>query len=312
MNVCDQSIIIEGDHMKIGYACICDFDESTKIKTCIMKNASEERLMNLIAHNITALGNILKYNETHDIKLFRMSSDIIPFGSSPVNTLCWKQIFASELQQLGSYIKEHHMRVSFHPGQYTILNSLREEVVERAILDLSYHASVLDVMGLDATHKMILHVGGIYDDKALALQRFCDVYKTLSDDIKRRLVIENDDRYYYFEDVMQLSGKLAIPIVFDNLHHHILHRDHPLDDKDCLAYARASWQVQDGTQKMHYSEQDPNRRQGAHAQHVDVEAFVAFVQDIDRQDLDIMLEVKDKNISANACIAQLKKMKIRK
>lgn len=114
------------------------------------------------------------------------------------------------------------MRVSLHPGQYCVINSPREDVVERSIDELLYHASILEAMGLDATHKMVLHVGGIYGDKQQAMQRFARVYRRLDPIIQKHLIIENDDRYYTVEDVLYLSAQLSIPVVFDNLHHAIL------------------------------------------------------------------------------------------
>lgn len=292
--------------MRLGYACICTLDESTKIKTCILRNAKEERLTNLIEHNLNALMQILTYNHAHDIRMFRISSDIIPFGSSPANTLDWQHMFAESLYHIGNLIKAYDMRVSFHPGQYTLLNSPRDDVTHRSILDLQYHASFLDALGLDATHKMVLHVGGVYGDKEAAKERFCDVYQQLHDSIKQRLVIENDDRYYHIEDVLQLSEKVHVPVVFDNLHHHILNPETEMEDRAWINYVKRTWNSFDGVQKMHYSEQDPTRQIGAHAQQVNVIAFMEFVKLLDRQDIDIMLEVKDKNISALTCVKALK------
>lgn len=292
--------------MRIGYACICTLDETTKIKTCILRNANEERLTSLIQHNLNALLRILSYNHEHDIRMFRISSDIIPFGSSPANTLDWHHMFADSLYHIGNLIKAYDMRVSFHPGQYTLLNSPRDDVTHRSILDLQYHASFLDALGLDSSHKMILHVGGVYGDKDAAKQRFCDVYEHLNDQVKKRLVIENDDRYYHIEDVLTLSEKVHVPIVFDNLHHHILSPDTKMEDRAWINYVKRTWSSFDGIQKMHYSEQDPTRQKGAHAQQVDVNVFLAFVKLLNRNDIDIMLEVKDKNISALACVEALK------
>lgn len=91
---------------------------------------------------------------------------------------------AQEFSTIGAYIRENGLRVSMHPGQYCVINSLREDVVARSIDELFYHASILEAMGLDATHKMVLHIGGVYGDKAQAMQRFAQVYQTLDPIIK--------------------------------------------------------------------------------------------------------------------------------
>ena len=75
--------------MSIGYACLTVGVPNTEMKRCIAKNANEARLYELIKANLSALDHILDYNIAHDIKLFRISSDLIPFGSSPINTLAW-------------------------------------------------------------------------------------------------------------------------------------------------------------------------------------------------------------------------------
>ncbi|MBK5194361.1 MAG: hypothetical protein JJE07_14415 [Flavobacteriaceae bacterium] len=75
--------------MSIGYACVRLGVSNTSQKSCIQKNATDEKLMEIISHNLNALENIIDYNKRVNIRLFRISSDIIPFGSSPANTLKW-------------------------------------------------------------------------------------------------------------------------------------------------------------------------------------------------------------------------------
>ena len=107
--------------MKIGYACICVGEPSVNMRTCIMKFATEARLCEIMEHNLRSLKNILIYNEQHHIQMFRISSDLIPFGSSPINQIDWQVRYRALFQDLGRYIKAHGQRVSMHPGQYTCL-----------------------------------------------------------------------------------------------------------------------------------------------------------------------------------------------
>lgn len=88
---------------------------------------------------------------------------------------------------------DNDIRVSMHPGQYTVLNSPNDDVVKRAIEDLNYHVKVLDNFGVGENHKIILHIGGVYNDKEQAINRFADNYKRLNDQVRERLVIENDE-----------------------------------------------------------------------------------------------------------------------
>lgn len=288
--------------MSIGYACLTVGVPETSFKTCRKANATEEKLEELIRFNLQSLENIIDYNIINQIKLFRISSDIIPFGSSPVNTLVWWELFESQFEQMGRKIKASGMRVSMHPGQYTVLNSPDEEIVARAVEDLVYHTRFLDSLGLGSEHKIVLHIGGVYKEKERAMQRFIERYQTLSDAIKKRLVIENDDRSYNVSEVLAISQATGAPVIYDNLHNAINTSDITKDDAYWIELTRKTWKPEDGNQKIHYSQQSPMSRVGAHTKTIALDPFMDFYHNVSREDLDIMLEVKDKNLSAVKCI----------
>ena len=293
------------DKVSIGYACLTVGVPNTNMRTCRQDNATEDRLGELIAHNLNSLENIIDYNIKNNIKLFRISSDIIPFGSSPVNSLPWWELFEEELRAIGAKIENSKMRVSMHPGQYTVLNSPREDVVERAILDLKYHTKLLRSLGAGPKSKIILHIGGVYGEKAEAMERFMTTYDQLDADVKQHLVIENDDRSYTIEDVLGIGEQKGIPVVFDNLHHAINKCDHEHNDLYWVRRCRETWKACDGKQKIHYSQQDPLKKPGGHSETTKINEFLDYYQEIEGQDIDIMLEVKDKNLSALKCINTL-------
>ena len=282
--------------MRIGYACLTRGIPYTDIKGTVQKNATEARLRELIAHNLASLDRMLDYNRDFGIHMLRISSDIIPFGSSPVNTLRWNKEFEEELAALGRKITAYDIRVSMHPGQYTVLNSPRAEVVDRAILDLEYHVRFLEALGTDTTNKIILHVGGVYGDKRSAMDVFSENWDKLQDSIKSRLVIENDDKSYTIEDVLELGIKNGIPVVFDNLHHQV--NGNGGSDLSWITEASKTWKKKDGVQKIHYSQQDGNKSPGAHSGTIDIAEFLKYIEVTYGLDFDIMLEVKDKNLSA--------------
>lgn len=288
--------------MSIGYACLTVGVPNTEMKSCIMKNANDENLIRLIEHNLNSLASIIDYNIRNDIKLFRISSDIIPFGSSPANKLHWWETFDHRLKTIGRKILENGMRVSMHPGQYTVINSTNEDVVDRAIEDLKYHDRFLNSLGVGAAHKIILHIGGIYHDKGEAIQRFADNYERLQPSIKRRLVIENDEKLFDICDVLKIGKDLNIPVVYDNLHNAVNPFDNIKTDSYWIERCKHTWRPVDGLQKVHYSQQNPSKKSGAHADSIGINSFLKFYNEVGRKDLDIMLEVKDKNISAIKCI----------
>lgn len=288
--------------MSIGYACLVVGVPDTNLRRVIKKNATEEKLNEITLHNLLALEKMIDYNIENDIKLYRISSDLIPFGSSPVNSLPWWDIFREDFERIGHKIAESDMRVSFHPGQYTVLNSPNEETVARAVDDLKYHAKVLECLSVNNEHKIVLHIGGIYEDKKAASLRFIENFQRLDEAIKRRLIIENDDRLYTLKDVMWISERIGIPVVYDNLHHSVNPGSETRNDRELITEVNKTWKAGDGKQKIHYSQQALDKRTGAHTATIYLEPYSDFYNQLDDPTIDIMLEVKDKNISAVKCI----------
>lgn len=283
--------------MSIGYACLTEGVRDVKFKTCRKSNASDENLLELISFNLSSLNNMLDYNIENRIHLLRISSDIIPFGSHPVNRLSWWEIFEEDLYELGKKARDNGIRLSMHPGQYTVINSNKAEVVENSVNDLAYHNRFLDSLGLDGSNKMILHVGGAYGDKKAAIKRFADNYKSLDDRIKNRLVIENDDKIFNICEILDLGIKLEIPVVYDNLHNKI-NSSSSKTDNYWIRQAKKSWKEKDGRQKIHYSQQNEMKKPGSHSDTIKARDFEDFYKKLDDTNIDIMLEVKDKNLSA--------------
>jgi len=187
-----------------------------------------------------------------------------------------------------------------HPGQYTVLNSPSQEIVKRAIKDIEYHTQFLDSLSVDYSHKIVIHLGGRYNDKIESIKRFIKNFKMLSESAKKRLVIENDEKIFNFDDVLYVSYVLNIPIIFDYFHHLINPVDRNL--REILSLAKETWKKEDGNIKIHYSEQSHIRKLGSHSEFIQTAKFLEFYNTIKRFDPDIMLETKDKNISAIKCI----------
>ncbi len=288
--------------MAIGYACLALAAPGTDLRGVILKNATGERLREVIRHNLAALLRMAEYNARNGIRLFRISSDMIPFASHPVNDIPWEAEFGEQLAQIGGVFRAGGIRVSMHPGQYTVLGSPNPDTVKSAALELDYHARFLDALGMDATNKIILHVGGAYGDKPSAMQRFGKAYDELPGRVRARLVLENDDRIFHIGDALELGLKKGIPVVYDNLHHWA--NPGPMGGGDAywITEAEKTWGKSDGRPKIHYSQADAAKKPGAHSLSVASEPFLAFWDALPRPRPDVMLEVKDKNVSARKCI----------
>jgi UV DNA damage endonuclease len=282
--------------MKIGYPCINRSIGCTANATFRLASYSDELLIEKVAANLACLQKILHFNRQEGFGFFRISSDIVPFASHPICTLDWTAHFSDEFRRIGAFIRRHGMRVSMHPDQFVLLNALKPDIVTRSIEELMYHCRVLDAMHLGPSAKIQIHVGGIYGDKQASMDRFAAVYLDTPAELRRRLVIENDDRLYSFADCLQIHKRCGIPIVFDIFHHRCLNTGEQL--RDALAAAAATWSKRDGVIMVDYSEQAPGGRRCAHSEHITERAFKAVLSQIGKIDCDIMLEIKDKEKSA--------------
>lgn len=288
--------------MKIGYACLTVGVLNTQLRTCRKANASDEKLRELIQNNLNSLETMIEYNHKENIRLYRISSDLIPFGSDlSTNSIDWEEEFKEDFEKIGKKIKKYNLRVSMHPGQYTVINSPKSDVVKRAFLDLEYHTKVLDALNTNQEHKIVLHIGGVYEDKKKAAARFIFAYHQLSPAIKKRLIIENDDRLYTINDVLYISSQTGAPVVYDNLHHQVNHQTDEKTDAYWIEQVYKTWSKKDGIPKVHYSQQREGSRLGAHTRTIYIKKFMKYFETIKHLDVDIMLEVKDKNLSAIKC-----------
>jgi UV DNA damage endonuclease len=239
----------------------------------------------------------LEYNVAHSLLFFRIASGIIPFASHPVNTFDWQEHYKHQFEEIGEYITRSGFRISVHPDQFTLINSLSEDIFARSRNELQYHADLLDCLKLDYSAKIQIHVGGAYGDKANSMATFRSRYNTLDDAIKRRLVIENDERLYTADDCLLISKQTGIPVLFDVFHHKINHN--PESSADYFKLAHETWnQKKDGVLMVDYSSQKPNGKTGQHAESIDEEDFRSFLLGTQGFDFDIMLEIKDKEVSA--------------
>ncbi|PLX19741.1 MAG: UV DNA damage repair endonuclease UvsE, partial [Candidatus Muiribacterium halophilum] len=169
-------------------------------------------------YNLRSLEDIILWNRENNINFFRIGSEIIPFASHEEFDFDWKKDFKDKLRSLKEMANETNMRFTMHPGQYTVLNSQRPEVVQKAIDEIEYHAQFLHEIYPDKG-KIVIHTGGVYGDKDKAKKVFIKNFELLSELAKKMLILENDDKSYNVFDVLEISEKINIPVVFDILHH---------------------------------------------------------------------------------------------
>ncbi|KAK5120234.1 hypothetical protein LTR85_006440 [Meristemomyces frigidus] len=250
--------------------------------------------------NVKDVAKMVRWNDRYNIKFFRLSSEMFPFASHPEYGYRLAPFAADALAEAGKVIAKLGHRVTTHPGQFTQLGSPRKSVIDNAIRDLEYHDELLSLLKLPEQQNkdavMILHMGGIFDGKEDAIQRFRENYVKLSQSVKNRLVLENDDVCYSVHDLLPVCEELNIPMVLDYHHHNIIFdasqiREGTKDIMDLYPRIKATWERKGITQKMHYSEPTPaaitGRQRRKHNPRVATLPPCA-------QDMDLMIEAKDK------------------
>jgi UV DNA damage endonuclease len=291
--------------MKIGYPCINLSLKNIGNKTFRLRSYSEERLIETVENNLDYLLSMLEFNADYHLLFFRISSDIIPFGSHPVCQFPWEDYFKEKFRTIGNLIKRNNIRISMHPDQFTLINALDEKVYENSVRELMYHATILDLMELDHSAKLQIHVGGAYGDKQKGIKRFIKRFKELSDKIRTRLVIENDDRLYSLRDCLEIHAKTGIPILFDVFHHELNNGGETI--KEALELFTKTWRKKDGIPMVDYSSQEMGGKRGSHAKTIDTEHFRNFIDRTKDFDFDVMLEIKDKEESALKALRTISK-----
>jgi len=284
--------------MRIGYPCINRTIDCTANNTFRLKSYSEIRLIDSLNKNLECLRKILQFNVENGLLFFRISSDLVPFASHPRNSFNWQKRFQEEFKGIGEHIIKNRIRISMHPDQFTLINSLTEEIFQRSKNELEYHAEILDLMNLDTTAKIQIHVGGVYGDKEKSIERFIERFNKLDKFVTRRLVIENDDRLYNVNDCLKINSETHIPILFDAFHHK-LNNSTTQTTQEYFKLATRTWnEKNDGAPMVDYSSQKPDGPPRQHAETIDLADFGFFLRQTEPFDYDVMLEIKDKEKSA--------------
>jgi UV DNA damage endonuclease len=259
--------------------------------------------METVRGNLDCLKRILAFNKEHGIHFFRISSDLVPFASHQICTVSWQKEFEQIFNELGQFILSSGFRINMHPDQFTLINAVKEEIFKRSVSELTYHAEVLDLLGLKKDAKIQIHVGGAYGDKPLSMDRFASRYKKLPASIKKRLVIENDERLYSLRDCLEIFAITGCPVVLDTLHHELNNNGESL--LNALRDASDTWTESDGSPIIDYSSQAKGKKKGSHASSIDSKNFKTFLHEIEGIDVDIMLEIKNKEKSALKALRML-------
>ncbi|CAG7649721.1 UV DNA damage repair endonuclease UvsE [Paenibacillus allorhizosphaerae] len=273
------------------------------------REAAIRKLERIAGENIHNTLRLLKHNRAYEIEMYRMSSRLIPLiGHEMLKE--WNPIpeLRDVFSELGTYAKEHRMRLSFHPDHFTVLSTPRKDVLANSFADLDRHVQMLEAMGLDESAKCNIHIGGAYGNKETAAKRFIDNFLSMPERIRRRITLENDDKTFNALETLEVCEDVGVPMVLD-LHHH--------DVNPCGESAEALWPRIAETwrleteqadlsvseeqaplpPKIHVSSPKSDKDVRSHADYVDASRLMDFLRAIAplTPRLDIMLEAKRKD-----------------
>lgn len=307
--------------MKLGFACkFLDaqakqpfpFKTTTRTRFLSLDRAAQASLLSQLATlNLENQFRMLEQLATlpDALRMMRIGSDLLPLYTVPEATVIYAELMPDLLPQLvrcGEFARANNIRLSFHPGQYSVLASDNEGVVDRAIEDVEYHARCAVAMGYGRQFqdfKINIHMNG-----KRGIEGFRAAFRRLSPEARNMLTVENDEISCSIDDVLQARD--LCPVVLD-IHHHWVKENHYIQADDArIPLIIESWR---GVRPvLHYSiaqeglipeegfpdQQDlavSKSKLRAHADYY----FNQTLNDwaLSFQEFDIMCEVKMKNLA---------------
>jgi len=218
------------------------------------REVAEQRLWDLMVQNISSTHKLVERvgNLDESLRIVRISSDILPVYTESTWSYFWRKpdvrLYAERsFMEVGQLARSRGVRLSFHPGQFCVLASVNENIVQRSIEEFEYHADMARWMGYGQTFqdfKINVHIAGKAGPEGILA-----AYKQLSPEARNCITIENEENAWGLDDCLRLID--TVPIVLD-VHHHWCREGEYIQPQDPrVARVLASWRGLRPT--MHYS-----------------------------------------------------------
>ena len=229
-------------HKRIGFACkwidhagqvdgIKPKDDAKKYNTGATtvawlnrqsRDVAEQKLWDLMVQNIKATQLLVEKVGSLDegLRMVRLSSDILPVYTEPSWSYFWRRPDVMDycsrgFSAIGDSARRNRVRLSFHPGQFTVLASDNPDIVNRSIEEFEYHADMVRWMGYGKSFqdfKINVHIAGRRGPDGIR-----EAYRRLSVEARNCITIENEENAHGLDTCLMLSD--LVPIVLD-IHHH--------------------------------------------------------------------------------------------
>lgn len=215
---------------------------------------AHDKLWELIQHNTQSAYNMVQYvgGLPAGQRMVRLGSDQLPFYTHADWSYFYQRsdvrdFLERQYIQVGNLARELDVRLSMHPGQFTVLASDRDDVVDRSIDEMEYHADIARMMGYGNTFgefKINVHLSG-----RRGVDGFRAIHNRLSPELRNMMTVENDEYSSGLDDIIQLADQYAL--VFDTHHHWVHSNEFITPDDDRFQRVIESWR---GIRPaMHYS-----------------------------------------------------------
>ena len=305
-------------HIRLGLCCINMqlrynddiYTNRKKIKKQIEKQGLEVIKKSAI-DNVIDLAKLLVWNKNHGIEVMRISSELVPHATNKFigETFGEKgkeytdlEFLRKYLEKVGHLARAEKMRLTFHPGQYCQIGSPTLSVFNATVKELEMHAKFLEMMKLGNDSIMVVHIGGVYNDKPSTIIRFKNQFNMMPKNIRDRIVLENDEKCYDAEEVLEICEDLNVPIVFDIFHYYCYGKLHPTIKQksidELMPRILETWKKRDIKPKFHLSEQSIDKRTGSHSVFIkEIPKEMLAIPEKYKVDIDIMIEAKGKEIA---------------
>jgi UV DNA damage endonuclease len=242
------------------------------------------------------LRDVLRKVAASGVRLFRVSSAMFPLSDRVPRRLWDNDALRGELALCGEVARKCGIRLTTHPGQFCVLSSDSDSVVEKAIVELEHHAWMFDSMGMPRSPYAAINVHG---GKADRQTRLIDAIRSLPEASRSRLTLENCETCYSLVDLLPVSMETGVPIVWDS-HHHVFN-DGGLDGAEAADAADETWPK--GVKPLqHISNTEPGMEGGSFTErrkHSDMIHYIPAVQleRLRRDAVDLEVEAKMKNLA---------------
>lgn len=304
--------------IRLGYVSIAlNLENITTSSTVTFTNykrlSTNEKKLNKLKEvstsNLKNLMKILEYNVENNIHFYRITSALIPLATHPeVDNWNYRKMYSTDFKNIGRFVMENNIRVDTHPNEFNVINSMKDSVYKSTVTNLLFHIHLFEDMEYELG-KMVIHVGSSEGGKEAAEQRLIENFDKLPEEIRSKLIFENDDKTFTALEVLNICKRINVPMVLDVHHYNCNNSGENL--QEIIVPIFDTWRSEVLPPKIHFSSPKEGQMDRKHADFIIPEDFIKFIELCKpfEIDFDVMLEAKMKDKSLFKLCEDIKKFR---